>query len=271
MPRLSFIIPVRHPANARDWSVEKANLAATLRSVAAQDHPGWAAVIVANHGSDLPPLPDGVRVEWVDFPPNMQHEVSEHGHLTALEAVRRDKGRRVLAGIEAAGRPPFVMVLDDDDFVSRRLARFVAEAPEAHGWVVERGYIWPDGRGWCIGTTQFWRQCGSSIILRTALLDLPERAEEAPDHIVHNILGEHVWTTDHFAKAGTPLGAVPFPGAVYRLGHANTHSPVPRALRRYVFNRTILSTPVKNLSTLTRLRPLGRRIRDEFFGEAAAR
>jgi hypothetical protein len=68
MPLLSFIIPVRHQNNARDWGQLKANLAETLASISAQSKPDWRGYVAANHGADLPPLPERFEAVRVDFP-----------------------------------------------------------------------------------------------------------------------------------------------------------------------------------------------------------
>ena len=51
---LSFVIPVRHQENARDWNRVKENLSQTVASISGQTHSSWDAVIVANHGATLP-------------------------------------------------------------------------------------------------------------------------------------------------------------------------------------------------------------------------
>ena len=56
-PYVTFIIPVRHQSNSKDWSSLKVNLAQTITSISAQTNKNWHAVIVANQGADLPDLP----------------------------------------------------------------------------------------------------------------------------------------------------------------------------------------------------------------------
>ncbi len=143
-PILTFVIPVRHPANAANWKALKDNLSATARSIAAQTHSGWKAIVVANAGADLPPLPAGFDVARVDFPPNPLHELgfsTEEARLT----LGLDKGRRVLAGMLAAGATGYFMVVDDDDFVSRRLTAYVAKHFGGPGWYLREGYLWGSG------------------------------------------------------------------------------------------------------------------------------
>ena len=71
---LTFVIPVRHQDNARDWGKLKSNLTATVKSIASQESTDWKAIIVANRGADLPALPAGFDVKWVDFASNPLHE-----------------------------------------------------------------------------------------------------------------------------------------------------------------------------------------------------
>ena len=72
--------------------------------------------------------------------------------------IRRKRGRgslmdgrdnsvdeTVLAGMLHGTRPHFFMVVDDDDFVSRRIAGFVREHADADGWTLRKGYLWTEG------------------------------------------------------------------------------------------------------------------------------
>jgi hypothetical protein len=131
---VTFVIPVRHPANAKDWTEEMRRLAQTVCSIAAQTDDRWRAVIVANREATLPPLPDRFSVEWVDFPPNAHHDRAGVDLETFDEAVRLDKGRRILAGLLGTRLGSYVMIVDDDDFVSQHLVAFVAQHPTQNGW-----------------------------------------------------------------------------------------------------------------------------------------
>jgi hypothetical protein len=67
---LTFIIPVRHQENAPNWQNVKRHLSEAILSISRQQTNGWKAIIVANHGADLPEMPKGFEVQRVDFPPN---------------------------------------------------------------------------------------------------------------------------------------------------------------------------------------------------------
>ncbi|RCW76030.1 glycosyltransferase family 2 protein [Pseudorhodoferax soli] len=267
MTALTFVVPVRHPKNARDWPQLKANLAQTVKSISAQAHPDWRGLIVANTGSDLPPLPDRFGVEWVDFAPNVLHDQGRATKQDFLEAFRLDKGRRVLRGMLSARGSRFFMISDDDDFVSARLAGFAAERPQAHGWRIATGWVWGDGGSVVMRHDNFNRVCGTSLVVRADAYGLPERFEDASADYIKSMLGGHYRVPGFLADRGAPLEDLPFDGAVYRIGQAGSHSMTPGIFKKYIFNREALRDPAQVWSHLKALRPLTASMRREFFGE----
>jgi hypothetical protein len=264
---LTFIIPVRHQQNARDWQKLKANLAATVRSVASQTHPEWRAIIVANHGAELPELPENVDVKRVDFPPNQLHELGSADKELVYQAIRFDKGRRILAGMLHAGPMQHVMIVDDDDFVSNRLARFVAQNADANGWYVREGFVWAEQSAYLYRNSDFSKLCGSSHIIRADLYKLPATLELAQDEYIRAMLGSHIFIEDHLRSSGTALQALPFVGAVYRVAHAESHSRSKSVLAQYFLEPGLWKRPRELCRRLLRLTRRTRSIRQEFFGE----
>jgi len=268
-PTLTFVVPVRHPANSRDWGRQLANLRQTIASIAAQDHPGWRAVIVANTGADLPPLPAGFEVERVEFSPNPVHDRKDLPQAAIFDAVRLDKGRRALAGALRARQSRYLMIMDDDDFVSRKLTGFVVAHDGANGWAFEDGYVWGDGGRWVFRNPAFSDLCGTSHIVRTDLYRLPASLADAEIDDVKYMLGSHRFIAARLKAAGAPLSPLPFRGAVYRVGHAGSHSGSRNILSQFVLNRRALRRPWESLLNLTRVGIMTQALRDEFFGDAA--
>lgn len=265
-PVLTFVIPVRHPDNARDWSELKSNLAVTLASLANQAETGWRAVVVANRGADLPALPEGVQVKWVDFPPNSLHEQGSSDREVFYEAVRLDKGRRILAGMLDIGPTDYFMVVDDDDLISDKLTGFVKQHRGENGWFVYHGYVWSPGKTLIYRYPNFSMLCGTSHIVRADLFALPASLELADQAYIKKMLGSHVFITKHLNEQGTPLAALPFPGAIYRTGHTGSHSRSKDILSTYLLHRWLLKRPIELGRRLGRLRLLGGGLRREFFG-----
>lgn len=270
MPLLTFIIPVRHQDNARDWGRLKANLVQTVASISNQTHNDWRGIIVANEGADLPDLPERFGVERVTFPPNNLHEIDKADIEAVYDAFRADKGRRVLAGMLAARDSRFFMIVDDDDFVSARIVEHVSQNPDTNGWTIDRGYIWDDGGSLLLGYDEFNHLCGTSLIVRSDLYGLPERFEDASLDWIKSMLGSHVRIADILAGRGTPLSTLPFRGAVYRVAHGGSHSKAPSLVRKYFLSGEALRRPRRLLRNLGRLRLVGEEARREFFGRPAS-
>lgn len=271
---LTFVIPVRHPANASNWPLQMKNLQQTASSIANQAHGDWRAIVVANTCAELPPLPAQFEVERVEFPPNPVHERGNADQETFYDMVRLDKGRRVLAGLLKARDSRFTMIVDDDDFVSNRLVAFAAAHTGSHGWTIQHGLVWGAGGSLLYRHANFSSLCGTSHIVRTDLYQLPVSFAAADDSYIKRLLGSHRFIAEHLAAQHTPLEILPFAGAIYRIGHSGAHSKSRQILPTFVFNRRMLVRPHRLLQQVARLRLLSPAVRQEFFGvpaRAAAR
>lgn len=225
----------------------RTKLTQTLASISNQKEKGWQGIVVANEGADLPPLPLGFSAVRVDFP--------------------ADKGRRVLKSMLAARDSKCFMIVDDDDFVSARITGLVCEEDGANGWFINRGYVWSDGGSLLLGHNEFNKFCGTSLIVRSDLYELPNSLEEASLEWIKKFLGSHIFIRDHLHKTGTPLAELPFRGAIYRVGHAGSHSQAGGILSSYFLNASAMRRPRNFVRNALRLRILTRALRNEFFGK----
>jgi hypothetical protein len=266
---LTFIIPVRHQDNAPSWQNVKRHLSDTILSISRQQGDGWKAIIVANQGAELPDIPKGFEVTRVDFPPNKLYTQGNAEQEDFYDAFRIDKGRRVLAAMLQAGEIGHVMIVDDDDFISRRLTSFVRANPEANGWYIRDGYIWSDGGRLLYRSADFFRLCGTSHIVRADLYQIPPSLEAADETYIRRMLGSHRFICDYLDAAGTPLAPLPFIGAVYRTGHAESYIGSSTILKQYFLRKDLLKTPRELARRALRLKLKNRRIEQEFFGLAS--
>lgn len=265
---LTFIIPVRHQKNAVDWNVVKNNLRGTIKSLKNQDHPGWKAVVVANYGADLPDMPEGFEVKRVNFPPNPIFKKGSAPKEDVYEAVRIDKGRRVLSGLLHAGEMGHIMIVDDDDFVNRNLTSFIAKNPNANGFFVKYGYIWGAGEKWILRYDgNFSHLCGTSHIVRSDLYNLPCSFDSATESYIKKMLGSHKYIFDLMKENGTPLSPLPFYGAIYRVGHTENHSQSSGMLDQYFLKRWLWRYPVRQIKNLLRLKRINKSIINDFFSD----
>jgi hypothetical protein len=259
---LTFVIPVRHQATVEDWPGVKQRMEVTLRSLCAQRHPGWNAVVVANEGADLPEIPDRVDVAWVDFPrntlPNRAGPIEEF-----YQAVRLDKGRRLLAGLALARPKGHVMFVDYDDIVSCRLAELVSRHPSSNGWFFQSGFLWSGGLDLLLCEPYFFKYCGTSHIVRSDLLPIPDVIEDANEQLVCRWLGSHIFIKDDFDKIGTSLNPLPFAGTIYRVGHCDATS----GSSNLAAHLTLLGQRTSEEEVARKLRSLDDSLTQEFFGQ----
>ncbi len=265
MSLLTFVMPIRHQSTVADWPGVKTMIEQTMRSVAGQRDRRWSCVMVANEGADLPAAPTaGFQVVRVDFEPaRLPSEKADRQGF--YQAVRSDKGRRILAGLVEARPTGHVMVLDYDDFVSNRLAETIASDPGGNGWYVETGYVYGGGR-LLHRQRRFYDICGSSFIVRADLLRIPETFEAAEEGYIQRTLGSHKFIIPDLERAGTPLRRLPYPGAIYRVGTGVNTSGTGSVVKKALLRKALLKDPVRLASSLASFRLMTPAIRDEFFG-----
>jgi hypothetical protein len=247
---LTFIVPLRNRAVARDWSRVSALCNDTLGSTLNQDHPNHRTLLVCKE------LPEG----YEDHPKliAIQEEFAEPSNKTEqLE----DKYRKIQRGLIEArrmlsgGGATHIMVVDADDLVSNRLAGVIAADPSQAGWICESGYYFREGSRTVIRHPQgFHLYCGSSAIVRSTAADLPLTMDQPKRSFPLLGYGHHQ-IAEHMSKAGTPLLPLKFPGAIYRVETGENWSgfAFDRVKSRRFALRRWLNT-----------RPLTQRIRDEF-------
>lgn len=267
MRDLTFVIPIRHPDNLRNPDAQLHILNQTFPCYSAQTADSWRVVLIANRGTLLPKLPRNFEIVWVDFAPNPQHELKDHEFRSAMNAVLLDKGRRIGAGMRAFPDSHYFMLMDDDDFVSRRLTEFVRANRGENGWYVNRGYgVGLDG-SLAMALERFHKISGSSHIMRGDLLPLPDPDDPAYDPYVMKWLGTHGPTTELFEEIGKPLAPLPFPGAIYLVNNPNSHSISNALVRQYVLNKDTLRRPWTFFEKFSRLKRIDNQFRAEFFGK----
>lgn len=251
---ITFVIPVRHHGSVMDWDRVQSELALTVSSVRRQTISDWRCVVVANEDTPLPSLPDDVMIIRVALPQTPLPDWGGGANAEMyFEAIRADKGARVLAGIVAAEPNGHVMVVDYDDFVSCRLAELSASAPHAPGWVIDSGFVYDERRLSYAQTSGFNEVCGTSLAVHVRLLGLEAGLRTEPAR-VRRTLGSHRFLADDLKESGNPLTRCPFPGAVYRVAGPASVSGSPSIRKLFFRRRLLISSPVTFLRHISRLR-----------------
>ncbi len=258
-----FVVPVRHHRSVERWELVKQHLSETLRSIAAQTTGNWECRVVANEGADLPTLPPRCFARFVDLPlPELpDRESYPEGYY---DAVRRDKGLRVYEGVRDVEPMTYVMVVDYDDYVSRRVAALAAERRSEPGWFIDRGYVFGMSRHYFI-RDRFHNLCGTSLIIRRDFLGPLETSTGQPDEVkIKRWLGSHIFIADDLEAAGTALQPLPFPGAVYRIANPQSTSGASTLFREMNPAWLLRRAPAQYLTNLLRYRRMNRDVAEEF-------
>ncbi len=221
---LYFVIPLRDRSTTADWPGVCRLLERTLASAAGQLDPAWR-ILVAGHSR-----PEGIRIpQGCEFlpmpfpPPDLDPQISVESRM---QRMRSDKGHKLLHGLARvrAEKGAYVMFLDADDLVSNRLAGYVAAHAGANGWYIDRGYrLDEQPRQMLFWRYGFYKECGSSYLIRADLAPFPERLDDSldfSDYFVRRYV-VHAYIRADLARRGTPLAPLPFYGAIYTFNRRN--------------------------------------------------
>jgi len=257
---LVFVIPLRNPETAQDWSRCNSLCQQTVSSALAQTDANVRVIVACK-----------------DFTPDVSDDrltVLRHSFPTPArtwEDQHRDKYAKIGCGLVEARKytPCYVMKLDADDLVSRHLSATIHGANHKPGYYLPRGYLWAEGSRLVRTVENFHHHCGSSNILWCERDDLPSSTADDMMRFQIMRLGHNI-TVQEFEKLGTPLMPLPTRSAVYRKGNGEniTSHLFPSGMTHTKVNwRFYVGQALK----LAELRPLTSGLRRDFFGQAAAR
>ncbi len=215
----NFIVAIRHPETVISLHEQQTALADLFRSIDAQTDRRFAVYVACNPEQILPEHGPYVHRVNVDIPPNTQ--MAKAKTLEELyELFRNDKGSRVAAALDVIDRDAYVMIVDDDDFVSSRIVEFVlSQQGERTGWLVDKGYSWTTGSGALYEVDGFHRLCGTSVVAPARYYKYVRKQGSTRDGIQE--LGGHRAVVDNARRNKLTFQPLPFRGAIYRLGHSN--------------------------------------------------
>jgi hypothetical protein len=229
---LVFVTSLRHPLNSSSYDRIEQLLERTLASVCAQTSERFRVIVVCHRIPKIRYDERHVEFVLVDFAPPS----AVQGPRTGIQAVRRDKGSKLLVGLLEARKyaPTHAMIFDSDDRVSNRIAEYVERHPDENGWYSYHGYTYAEGGSMIKKKENFHLLCGTSHILRYDALELDETGIDSKDQeqlmkrfgerFIKHVLGCHMTTAAYFQSLDVPLKPLPFPGAVWVLNTGENHS-----------------------------------------------
>lgn len=221
---LVFIIPLKSPKISNSWSHVSRLFERCVRSVCNQTSPDFRCLVVCNEKPDIKFSHPHIEYLEVDLPvikldPKQIYKTPRR----YCEERNKDKERKILMGMVHARKfePSYVMPVDADDCVSKRLAEFVNHNSQCNGWFISDGYQYSEGsRRVYLRKGDFNVKCGSCNILRYDLLHFPKNINyDRP----RRILPGHHDIKKFMRRQETPLEPLPFPGAIYVTEHGENN------------------------------------------------
>lgn len=228
---LVFITSIRHPDNSSDYGRVEALLQDTLASLTGQDSDDYRVFVVGNREPSFP-LHEKVTFVTCDFPPPPRVD----GVHPDIRSLVRDKGSKLGLALVAARplNPDHVMIVDADDYVSRRLVSAVAAGPLDQGWVVDDGWKYASNRGTIKPRPEFYERCGSCLAIPYSAYRVPEEltVESTQDEVVKaygktltRALGKHKGAMQWLQKnRNVRIEPFLFRAAVYHVDTGENHS-----------------------------------------------
>jgi len=209
---LYFLIPLRSKQSSKNWEQVERLFNATLASVFNQTDPAFRVIVACHEKPELDRTYDD-RLSFIQatYPPPM---------VTSQHLTDKFYKKRLLVNQALVSGASYIMFVDADDYISRRIATWVNVHCHVSGWFIRTGYEYNISAGTVRVTPNFNHICGTSAILNISDLKAPidtcftdyERKDEYLFDFGHN-----EWL-EMLARSGKPpLDAIPFKGAVYVL------------------------------------------------------
>jgi hypothetical protein len=201
-----FIVPLRSSRVSTSWQKVCVLLERTLRSICNQTNPDFKVIVVCHEKPDINfyhPSISYIEVEF-DIP------------TCDVPGKSRDQARKMWIGLQSAQplRPDYIMFVDSDDCVSKKIVDFTIHHPSQHGWFVPQGYEHPDQSNTLyFRKKDFQYKCGTSYIFSHS--SLQDFVKFNFDEITGRNFLFHQYSLNLMKSKNSPLDPLPFPGVVY--------------------------------------------------------
>lgn len=206
MTMFYFGIPFISKHAAVDWDKSVALLNNTLSSVAQQTDKRFRCLIACHD------IPD-VREEYKPFITFLPIDTPPPDSLSLMRQDKGRKKREIAVHLRQQGGG-YLMFLDADDLVHKKLVEHALAQQAEHGYILKHGYMYYTGARKIMPVEGvFDQQCGSCAIFRFAPDDLPTSVEDETRYF--SMFYKHATWEETARQHNRPLQPVPFPAAIY--------------------------------------------------------
>lgn len=258
---LGFVIALKGKAKSKNWSVDSRLIKRTLLSLLNQEDQRFKIYVAY---SDMPNDPvEHEKVEWIQFPfpfAEMEDIVDREVFLTRYTLGKHlpgfyDQGKKSLYAASFARKDgcKYIMSVDYDDLLSRKISAFVnhADSSNNYGWYIDKGYIYKEGDHHLTRVKAINDRCGSVNIIREDYVPNPEfssmKYQDFKFFPTHNFIPQWL-KIDH----NIDILPLPFYGLIYLVHNTNFYNTVNvlrenrlKSLVKTVVRGKMLTTGVK--------------------------
>lgn len=237
MDGIFFGIPLRSRSTTDNWPQVCSLFEATLASIRCQTDPDLRIVLACHEQPAVKGIDDPRLV-------TLTCNVPSPGKQVARQFIdKRYKLRMLLEHVCRSGGGYLVM-MDADDLVSRRLTAHIRADDNGRGYLFRRGYILSKARRRFRLVEDFYRHSGTSAVFHLRQSDLTT----LEDGFLKQVgLGSHPDYPEIAARAGRPLTDIPFPAAVYIRHHGENLSVSKRSRWRLTAERNAIASAASRL------------------------
>ena len=229
---LCFAMALKSARVSKDWDMVCQLVDATLWSAYNQTDPDFRIIVVGHEPPKLArDYDERYQFYGVDFDPPAE---------ITTPLCMQDKWTKMLIALYHAGKlePDHLMLMDADDLVSRRIVEFVHKENHPNGWIITTSYDWPAGSKWMRKNPEF--NCGTNAVLNANQVDFPQSTDPEERNRCIALRAGHGTIAQVMQERNTPLGVMPFCGAMYISDHGDndSHFGGKKAIPRWYLSKT---------------------------------
>lgn len=199
-----------------NWEMAQVNLRRTIASIRGMSRKDYRIVIACHDTPDLRSIGDS-DLELLHAPFPIETDLMRRG----ADKIRK---RRLIGSWlreRVGARGVYVMFLDADDLVDRRLVEHVLRDDNRRSYIAEKGYIFDTTTGLLEQrVARFYTTCGSCFVCWFGEEDLPLSFDDAD--CLYSQFDLHREFKDMAARLGRSSDPFPFPAIVYLANHSES-------------------------------------------------
>ena len=230
---LTFIVPVKSERVSGDWPGFCKLVERTFKSICNQTDQNFKLLAVCHEIPTINYSHKNIHFLQVDFEPPIRGASETDASINIRREI--DKGKKLQIGATYAVEnfnSEYIMTVDSDDFISKRIAEFVnKQTGEESGWYVKKGYLHLASKPFLFATSKYNKLCGSSVIVKPEVLQYFFDVDPI-------LYFDHRLTT---LNGSITLSEFPFPGGIYSVANGENHLMHGSNVKKFNSHKDIIS------------------------------